>query len=109
VKGDERIRTAVPAPSTDLSYEQLAEALWFYFTGSFGFSSEGLIREALGLPQESERGYPEARPWDRSDLAGAEETYATAPGWMQARMLPRLEWYREIARLGYPSREVARG
>jgi hypothetical protein len=85
----------------DLTAEQLREAITFFFSRRFGVSSAGMFREALGLPQE--RSWFAARPYDRHDSQGAEETYAAAPDWLQERMLPRLEWYREIAAAGWPS------
>lgn len=85
----------------DLTAEQLREAITFFFSRTFGVSSAGMFREALGLPQE--RSWLPARPFDRHDSAGVEETYAAAPEWLQERMLPRLKWYREIAAAGWPS------
>lgn len=76
------------------------EGLRFYFSRTFGLSSEGLFREAMGLPEA--RGFFPQRPYDAGDLEGAEATYDLAPDWMRERMRPRLEWYREIARTGFP-------
>ncbi len=78
--------------------ERLTEALHWRFSRSFGASSDALFREAMGLPVLDRWAYPH----DRWDSDGTEATYEQAPGWMKPLMLPRLEWYREIARLGYP-------
>lgn len=81
-------------------HKRLREGVDWYFSRRFGLSSEAMFREAMGFPQD--RRWPVARPWDKGDSEGVEETFAAAPGWMQALMQPRLDWYREIARLEWP-------